>query len=130
VTTSDDQHPRLGDQQASFDALFGEPSERRSLDDGRNAHLSYPYDWPNARTKLRAVVDAMGHVRALELIEGAPGPADIGDLIGPVDEAAARNDADAFLPAVDGGPVEVTILPAPASLAAPFPRTIWALQRA
>jgi hypothetical protein len=130
VTTSDDQHPRLGDEQAIFDAFFGEPSERRPLDDGRTARLSYLDDWPNERTELRAVVDPTGHVRVLELIEGVPGPADIGDLVGPVDEEAARNDADAFLPAVDGGPAEVTILPAPESLAAPFPRTIWALQRA
>jgi hypothetical protein len=130
VTESDGQHPRLGDEQANFDAFFGEPSGRWLLDDGRNTRLSYPYDWPNERTELRVLVDPTGHVRALELIEGAPGPADIGDLVGPVDEEAARNDADAFLPAVDGGPVHVTIHPAPESLANPFPRTIWALQRA
>jgi hypothetical protein len=125
VTGEEPEHPKLGAHRAEFDAFFGPPLDEQALAKQNHLLLSYRYAWPSPESELRVVFDrSTGAAVAVEVVEGAPGPIEIGEPLTPVDEESARNDADAFLP-LTGGETERVILPP----ALQFPRTIWALRR-
>ena len=119
------QHPRLGEQRDGFDAFFGPPIDGSIVAGPDHLRVSYRYAWPSDKSELRVVFDRKtGAAIAAEVVEGAPGPIDVGEPLTPVDEESAQNDAESFLPRT-GGETESVILPPALS----FPRTIWSLQR-